>query len=88
MVTGVQTCVFRSVADPAQLLSEVLALAGSVAQHAPITMAATKETLARIAREGPAADNDDLVVAAYLSKDFQEGVTAFQQKRPAQWRGN
>ncbi len=73
--------------DPAQLLAEALALAGRIAQHAPMTLAATKETLARIAREGPAANNDDLVVAAYLSQDFQEGVAAFQQKRLARWCG-
>jgi enoyl-CoA hydratase len=79
--------VSQVVEEPTQALAEALVLAGKIAQHAPMTLRATKQTLARIAREGPGADNDDLVAATYLSEDFAEGVAAFQQKRPAQWRG-
>lgn len=79
--------VTQIVDTPEHLLAEALTLARRVASHAPMTLAATKETLARIASANAAANNDDLVVAAYLSEDFREGVAAFQEKRPARWKG-
>ena len=32
-------------------------------------------------------DADDLILMAYMSDDFKEGVAAFLEKRPAQWKG-
>ncbi len=73
------------VADPAALHARAEALATTVAGHAPLTMRATKEALARI--RGKVDAGDDLVVQCYMSEDFQEGMEAFLEKRNPQWRG-
>jgi enoyl-CoA hydratase len=62
-------------------------LAASVAEHAPLTLAAVKEAIRRhIARATP-TDLEDLILSCYLSEDFQEGVRAFLEKRQADWKG-
>jgi enoyl-CoA hydratase/carnithine racemase len=33
------------------------------------------------------ADSEELMLSCYLSHDFQEGVRAFLDKRPAEWQG-
>jgi enoyl-CoA hydratase/carnithine racemase len=60
-------------------------LARTVAGHAPLTLRATKEALARL--RPPVETGEDLVVMCYRSADFQEGMEAFLAKRPPQWRG-
>lgn len=57
-----------------------------LAGHAPVTMAVTKATLARLL-EAVAAEDQDLVESAYGSADFHEGVAAFVAKRAPQWQG-
>jgi enoyl-CoA hydratase/carnithine racemase len=57
-----------------------------LARHAPLTMRVTKEAVRRItAAEVPSGQ--DLVIDAYSSKDFHEGVAAFVGKREPKWRG-
>lgn len=73
--------------DATALEARVEALARTIAGHAPLTMAATKEALARLrAGIAPGAD-DDLVVACYTSADFREGMSAFLAKRPPRFQG-
>ena len=62
-------------------------IADLLATHAPITMRATKEGLRRLRVDGAAADDRDLVVEAYMSEDFREGMDAFLGKRKPQWKG-
>jgi enoyl-CoA hydratase/carnithine racemase len=58
---------------------------GFIASNAPLTLRATKEALRRLATQRP--EGDDLIVECYMSDDFQEGMTAFLEKRSPNWRG-
>ena len=60
-------------------------LARLVASHAPLTLRATKQALLR-AQPKPAED-EDLILMCYQSRDFREGMDAFLNKRQPQWTG-
>lgn len=75
------------VADHAALMARAEELAQTLAGHAPITMRATKEGLRRLRVDGAKADDRDLVVEAYMSDDFKEGMEAFLGKRKPDWKG-
>jgi enoyl-CoA hydratase len=75
-------------ADEETLLPRVAELAAEIAANAPLTHRATKQSLLRIRQQmTPPGDNYDLAVQAYLSRDFQEGVGAFLEKRKPRWTG-
>ncbi len=69
------------------LIARAEALAATIAGHAPLTLRATKESLRRIAHDGPAAEDRDIILSCYMSQDFREGMEAFLAKRPPKWRG-
>jgi enoyl-CoA hydratase/carnithine racemase len=73
--------------DHAALIARAGELAALLAGHAPITLATTKEALRRLRVEGAGANDRDLVVEAYMSADFKEGIEAFLGKRKPQWKG-
>ncbi|HZV48864.1 MAG TPA: enoyl-CoA hydratase/isomerase family protein [Candidatus Dormibacteraeota bacterium] len=76
------------VADEESLVPRAQELAEQMAEHAPLTMEVTKEALLRIRdRLVPEGADSDLVLKAYLSRDFKEGVEAFLAKRKPEWRG-
>jgi enoyl-CoA hydratase/carnithine racemase len=75
------------VPDHAALIARATELAETLAGHAPITMRATKEGLRRLRIEGAKADDRDLIVEAYMSEDFKEGMEAFLSKRKPAWKG-
>ena len=63
-------------------------LAAAVSQHAPLTLQTTKEALRRIRIQmTPPGGASDLIIKAYMSEDFREGIGAFFAKRPARWKG-
>jgi len=62
-------------------------LAGEIAEHAPLTMAAAKEATRRLIAAQSPGSLEDLILSCYLSQDFQEGVRAFLEKRKPRWQG-
>jgi enoyl-CoA hydratase/carnithine racemase len=74
--------------DHAALMQRATELATTIANHAPLTMRATKEAMRRLTAEAAqGVPGDDLVTLCYTSEDFREGMEAFLAKRPPVWRG-
>ena len=72
----------------AALMQRATELATTIANHAPLTMRATKEAMRRLTAEAAqGVPGDDLVTLCYTSEDFREGMEAFLAKRPPVWRG-
>ena len=66
----------------------VMEIASLLSEHAPLTLQTTKEALRRIRIQmTPPGGASDLIVKAYMSEDFREGIEAFFAKRPARWKG-
>lgn len=62
-------------------------LAEQMKGHAPLTLAATKETMRRLRESSSDVDCDDLIISCYTSRDFKEGLEAFFAKRQPDWQG-
>ena len=76
------------VASEEALEPRAMELASAVSKHAPLTLETTKEALRRIRMQmTPAGGASDLIIKAYMSEDFREGIEAFFAKRPARWKG-
>jgi enoyl-CoA hydratase len=71
--------------DNGNMIDRAAQLAKLIVGHAPLTIRATKEALRRLATQRP--EGGDLIVECYMSDDFQEGMTAFLEKRSPNWRG-
>jgi enoyl-CoA hydratase/carnithine racemase len=75
------------VEDGAALKTRAAELATLIANHAPLTLNATKQALARLTRRLSRDEGQDLILQCYMSQDFREGLDAFLSKRPPQWKG-
>jgi enoyl-CoA hydratase/carnithine racemase len=80
--------IVNEIVPPEEIEARTMALAEQIAGHAPLTIQVTKEAIRRIlASRRAEAAGDDLVLKAYMSRDFQEGVRAFLDKRKPVWEG-
>jgi enoyl-CoA hydratase len=77
----------NEVVEPERLEERTLELANQMAELAPLTLRATKETVRRILEHSRPEDFEDLILSCYMSDDFKEGVAAFLEKRPPRWTG-
>ena len=67
--------------------ARVAALARQIADHAPITLWVTKESIRRLSASRTLPEDEDLIAATYTSADFREGAHAFLDKRKPEWTG-
>jgi enoyl-CoA hydratase/carnithine racemase len=75
------------VEDHPALLARAEELARTVAGNAPLTLRATKEAVRRLQKRLSREEGEDLILMCYMSRDFREGMEAFLNKRPPQWKG-
>ena len=73
--------------DHASLQTRAEALARTVAAHAPLTLRVTKEALRLIQEKMTPEQDPNMILTCYMSRDFREGMDAFLNKRPPNWKG-
>jgi enoyl-CoA hydratase/carnithine racemase len=70
------------------LEARVMEICTTLSGNAPLTLETAKEALRRIRLQmTPPDGGSDLLIKAYMSEDFREGIEAFFAKRPARWKG-
>src|SRR5690349_9112528 len=73
-----------------ELRAKTLELAGKMASRSPLTVKVAKEAVRasqRLAVEEGILYERDLFCLCFSTEDKEEGVAAFLEKRPAQWKG-
>ncbi|GAA5235930.1 enoyl-CoA hydratase [Verticiella sediminum] len=77
---------YLDIVAPESLDAHVQGLCDTLLSHAPLTVGAAKQAIAR-ARGTFVPQDDDIVERVYASEDFREGVRAFIAHDTPQWRG-
>jgi len=76
--------------EPPALAATVLEIATTIANNAPLTVAAVKRITVEILKDSAARDVaacDKMVAACFASDDYKEGRAAFLEKRKPVFRG-
>jgi enoyl-CoA hydratase/carnithine racemase len=76
------------VVDPKDLKATVGALAATLSANAPLTIKATKQIIETMSAPGASvASGAPWYAEIFRSRDFQEGLDAFFNKRTPEFRG-
>ena len=87
---ALQMGLLNAVFPKADLEREVIAIANTIAQNAPLTMRSVKLSVHELQKPPAERDLDAVqraIRACYASEDYAEGVGAFLQKRPPVFKG-
>lgn len=73
--------------DKEAVEARAIEMAEDMCKAAPLTLRATLIGLRRLQNAAPLPEDHDLIQMCFGSADFKEGISAFFEKRPANWQG-
>ena len=79
----------NKVVEPEQLMDEAIAMAKTIAKNAPVAVALSKEAIGRGMQtdiDSAIAIENSLFGICFSTEDQKEGMKAFFEKRPAEWK--